>query len=79
MLDIPVVEIHLSNIKKREPFRHTSLISDIVQAQISGFGPNGYILALEGVAQILSSLNPVAVPNAEYFSKKRLTVAHKNV
>jgi 3-dehydroquinate dehydratase-2 len=54
MLDIPVVEIHLSNIQKREPFRHTSLISDIVQAHISGFGPHGYILALEGLAQILS-------------------------
>jgi 3-dehydroquinate dehydratase-2 len=80
MLEIPVVEIHLSNIKKRETFRHTSLITDIVQAQISGFGPHGYILALEGVAQILSSLNPVSVPNcAEFFPKKRLTVAHKNV
>jgi 3-dehydroquinate dehydratase-2 len=54
MLNIPVVEIHLSNIKKREAFRHTSLISDIVQAQISGFGPYGYILALDGLAQILS-------------------------
>ena len=54
MMDIPVVEIHLSNIQKREPFRHTSLISDIVQAHISGFGPHGYILALEGLAQILS-------------------------
>ena len=56
MLKIPVVEIHLSNIKKREPFRHTSLISDIVQGQISGFGPHGYILALDGLAQILSSI-----------------------
>jgi 3-dehydroquinate dehydratase-2 len=53
MLDIPIVEIHLSNIYKREPFRQTSMISDIVTAQISGFGPHGYILALDGLAQML--------------------------
>ena len=53
MLDIPIIEIHLSNIHKREPFRHTSMISDIVTAQVSGLGPNGYILALEGLAQLL--------------------------
>jgi 3-dehydroquinate dehydratase-2 len=53
MLDIPIVEIHLSNIYKREPFRHTSMISDIVTAQISGFGPYGYFLALDGLAQML--------------------------
>ena len=53
MLTIPVVEIHLSNIYKRESFRHTSLISSIVAAQISGFGPSGYHLALEGLAQML--------------------------
>jgi 3-dehydroquinate dehydratase II len=53
MLTIPVVEIHLSNIYKRESFRHTSLISSIVRAQISGFGPQGYLLALEGLAKML--------------------------
>jgi 3-dehydroquinate dehydratase II len=77
MLDIPVIEIHLSNINKRESFRHTSLISDIVQARIAGFGPHGYILALDGLAQILSGLNPVLVSAAENFLKKRLTVAQK--
>ncbi|MGD1969481.1 MAG: type II 3-dehydroquinate dehydratase [Desulfobacterales bacterium] len=54
LLNIPVVEIHLSNISKRESFRHTSLIADIVAARISGFGPQGYLLALEGLAQLLS-------------------------
>jgi 3-dehydroquinate dehydratase-2 len=53
MLNIPVVEIHLSNIYKRESFRSKSLISDVVTAQISGFGAEGYMLALEGLAQIL--------------------------
>jgi 3-dehydroquinate dehydratase-2 len=77
MLDIPVVEIHLSNIKKREAFRHISLITDIVQAHISGFGPHGYILALDGLAQILSGLNLSSISRTEYFPKKRLTVAQK--
>ena len=54
MLNIPVIEIHLSNINKREPFRQTSLIADIATARISGFGPHGYLLALDGLAQMLS-------------------------
>jgi 3-dehydroquinate dehydratase-2 len=54
ILNIPVIEIHLSNINKREPFRQTSLIADIATARISGFGPHGYLLALDGLAQMLS-------------------------
>jgi len=53
MLDIPIVEIHLSNIYRREPFRHTSMIADIVTARIAGFGSNGYTLALEGLVGML--------------------------
>ena len=53
MLDIPIVEIHLSNIYKREPFRHTSMIADIVAARVAGFGSDGYILALEGLVGML--------------------------
>ena len=53
LLDIPVVEIHLSNIYKREPFRHKSLIADIAAARISGFGAHGYLLALEGLTTLL--------------------------
>ena len=49
-LNIPVVEVHLSNIYKRESFRRTSLISAVVTAQISGFGSQGYLLALDGLA-----------------------------
>jgi 3-dehydroquinate dehydratase-2 len=58
MLNIPVVEIHLSNINKREAFRHKSLIADIVAARISGFGPRGYLLALNGLAHMLSNESP---------------------
>jgi 3-dehydroquinate dehydratase-2 len=53
MLDIPLIEIHLSNINKRESFRHQSMIADIVAARIAGFGSHGYRLALEGLAKML--------------------------
>ena len=53
LLNIPVVEIHLSNIYQRESFRRTSMMSDIVRAQISGFGSHGYLLALEGLVHML--------------------------
>ena len=53
LLNIPVVEVHLSNIYKRESFRRTSMMSAIVTAQISGFGSQGYLLALDGLAQVL--------------------------
>jgi 3-dehydroquinate dehydratase-2 len=53
MLDIPVIEVHLSNIHKRESFRHQSMIADIVAARIAGFGSHGYMLGLEGLAKIL--------------------------
>jgi 3-dehydroquinate dehydratase-2 len=46
----PVVEIHISNIFKREPFRHKSLVSDIAAATLCGFGKEGYMLALRGMA-----------------------------
>ena len=53
MLDIPIVEIHLSNIHRREAFRHKSMIADIVAARIAGFGSDGYMLALEGLVDML--------------------------
>ncbi len=43
---LPVVEVHLSNIYKREPFRHHSYISDIALGQMTGFGPDSYFLGL---------------------------------
>jgi 3-dehydroquinate dehydratase-2 len=53
MLDVPIVEIHLSNINKRETFRHESMIADIVTARIAGFGSHGYLLALEGLDKMI--------------------------
>ncbi|MEA3485274.1 MAG: type II 3-dehydroquinate dehydratase [Candidatus Aerophobetes bacterium] len=52
-VDIPTIEVHLSNIYKREPFRHKSLIAGVCIGQISGLGPEGYLLALEAIVKIL--------------------------
>ena len=53
LLSCPTVEIHLSNIYKRESFRHKSLLADIVTGQISGFGHYGYHMALQALAKML--------------------------
>ena len=49
----PIIELHISNIYKREEFRHKSLISDIATGGIFGLGDNGYILAIIAMQKIL--------------------------
>lgn len=52
-VNLPIIEVHLSNIFRREDFRKTSLISPVAVGGIFGLGPTGYKLALEAAAQIL--------------------------
>jgi len=52
---IPTVEIHISNIFAREPFRRHSYISPVVSGVISGFGPAGYLLAVDAISRIIRS------------------------
>tara|TARA_E500000318_G_scaffold35258_2_gene34477 strand:+ start:8057 stop:8521 length:465 start_codon:yes stop_codon:yes gene_type:complete len=51
--DLPVIEVHISNIHRREAFRHTSYISSVAEGIIVGLGTQGYVLALDGMARIL--------------------------
>ena len=51
LLDIPIIEVHLSNIYKREEFRHKSMLADIVTGQITGLGSIGYMLALNAILE----------------------------
>ncbi len=52
---LPVIEVHMSNIHKREPFRHHSYVSDIAVGSIIGFGPDSYLMALEAAVKISSA------------------------
>ena len=53
----PIIELHISNIYKREEFRHKSMISDVVTGVICGLGPNGYILAINAMQELLKNGN----------------------
>jgi len=60
ILACPIVEVHMSNIHAREPFRHHSVFADIVLGQICGFGVDSYLLALCALVRKISA--PVSVP-----------------
>jgi len=53
--EVPIVEVHLSNIFRREPFRHHSYVSGAATGIICGFGGQGYELAVEALASAMSS------------------------
>ncbi len=50
---VPTIEVHLSNVFAREPFRHHSYISPAAEGVICGFGAQGYVLALDALAEIM--------------------------
>jgi len=54
-VSIPIVEVHLSNIHKREAFRHVSVVAPVALGQIAGFGASGYLMALDGLVRKLQS------------------------
>ncbi|MBI4844237.1 MAG: type II 3-dehydroquinate dehydratase [Nitrospirae bacterium] len=56
-VDVPAIELHLSNINSREEFRHKSLIAPVAHGQISGFGYNSYLLALRAAVSIVNEKN----------------------
>ena len=50
---VPFVEVHLSNLFKREPARHKSVTADLAAGMITGFGAAGYVMALDGLVAVL--------------------------
>jgi 3-dehydroquinate dehydratase-2 len=53
--ELPIIEVHLSNIFAREPYRHHSYISAIARGVICGFGSQSYVLALDAIAYVLEA------------------------
>ncbi|MDD2566838.1 MAG: type II 3-dehydroquinate dehydratase, partial [Thiovulaceae bacterium] len=53
---IPTIEVHISNIHRREEFRKTNMIAPVCASSIVGFGPFGYHLAMIGMLQILNEI-----------------------
>jgi len=51
--EFPIIEVHISNVHKREPFRHHSYVSSVASGVIAGFGTQGYPLALQCLARLI--------------------------
>ncbi len=64
-IEVPIVEVHLSNIFRREDFRRQSYVSQAAHGVISGFGGKSYILALDALAALLEAAAPAAAGSAQ--------------
>ena len=64
-VNIPVIEVHISNIYRREEFRHKSLVAAVAAGQIAGFGPVGYHLAMIGMLQIFEQVKAMRAAQAQ--------------
>ncbi|HHP7232827.1 MAG TPA: type II 3-dehydroquinate dehydratase [Xenococcaceae cyanobacterium] len=73
-IKLPAVEVHLSNIYRREEFRHHSYIAPVVIGQISGFGSNSYILGLQALVNYLRETK-----NQRYSSLKATQSQSRNL
>src|SRR5580698_2534264 len=54
-IGVPCIEVHLSNVYKREPFRHHSTIADVAVGRIMGFGGDGYLIALRAARNLVAA------------------------
>jgi 3-dehydroquinate dehydratase-2 len=53
ILTVPIIELHMSNVHAREPFRHLSVFAEVVRGQICGFGVDSYLLGLRAAVSAL--------------------------